>query len=145
MDVWGQYAGAAPATNLECVPCCCGPGYGAGVSPGKDCGSFDRKSLPANQTSQHLLGTAVRDQSLVSPRSQQEREKLILSGSLGEGREKHLSQPMKSGQLLQGNEPRKPQLPCSGAVYSETWLPAWIMEVREPWARWGRCWLTLMS
>lgn len=53
---------------------------------------------------------------------------------MGEGREKHLPQPMKSGQLLQGKEPRKPQLPCSRALYSETWLPAWIMEVKDPWA-----------
>lgn len=43
-----------------------GPAYGAGASPGKDCGFLDGKPPPANRTSQHLLGIAVRSKLGVS-------------------------------------------------------------------------------
>lgn len=50
----------------------------------------------------------------------------------GGGREALLSKWMKSGQHLQVDEPRKPQLHSFRGFYSETWLSAQIMEVPEP-------------
>lgn len=53
-------------TSLERGSSKQGPGYGAGVSPGKDHGSLDGNPPPANRTSRHLWGTAVRSKLGVS-------------------------------------------------------------------------------